>query len=293
MRRRYHIVHQPQVNSPVTDFPDPLRLTHMTWPEVESARDSVRLVAIPLGSIEQHGPNSSFDTDSVIVEELTLRMASRFHPQILVAPTVPFGMSAYHMGFPGSITLRTATYLHVLEDNVQSLLHHGFDRFLFTNWHNGNEPVMNMALQTIPTRHPITFMSGISFYDLEDDDLFKELVKSDTWGHADELETSELLTLRPDRVKQDALAPGAVRPEGRKARHRFWRSGIRMSTDFLDFTSNGAVGDATRADLNDGWRMMQVIEQRLDQLICDLLDAPDDLVSRGRIPMWRKDTETQ
>ena len=67
---------------------------------------------------------------------------------------------------------------------------------------------MNLAMQTIPTRYPITFMSAISFYDLEDDDLFDELVKSDTWGHADELETAELLTLRPDRVKQDALTAG-------------------------------------------------------------------------------------
>ncbi len=263
----------------------------MTWPEAAAARESVRLVAIPLGSIEQHGPNSSFDTDSVIAEDLTLRMAARFHPRILVAPTVPFGMSAYHMGFPGSITLRTSTYLHVLEDNVQSLLHHGFDRFLFTNWHNGNEPVMNLAMQTIPTRYPITFMSAISFYDLEDDDLFDELVKSDTWGHADELETAELLTLRPDRVKQDALTAGAVRSEGRPTRQRFWRSGIRMNTDFLDFTANGAMGDATLTQLADGQRMMDLIEQRVDRLIEDLLNAPDDLLARGRIPMWRKGLE--
>ncbi|MCH2571370.1 MAG: creatininase family protein, partial [Planctomycetes bacterium] len=82
------------------------------------------------------------NTDLVICEDLTLRLAQRFHPQVLVAPTIPFGMSAYHMGFPGTITLRTQTLLHVLEDNLESLIHHGFTRFLLTNWHSGNEPIM-------------------------------------------------------------------------------------------------------------------------------------------------------
>ena len=85
----------------MADLPSPLRLTHMTWPEVERARDGVELVMIPIGSIEQHGPNTSLDTDLVICEDLTVRLAERFHPRLLVAPTMPYGMSTYHMGFPG------------------------------------------------------------------------------------------------------------------------------------------------------------------------------------------------
>ena len=269
------------------DLPQPLRLTHLTWPEVAAAREHVRLVAIPVGSIEQHGPNSSLDTDLVIVEDLSLRMAERFHPQILVAPTVPFGMSAYHMGFPGTITLRPTTYLHLLEDNIAALLHHGFTRFLFTNWHNGNAPVLNLATQTFPGRHPIDFLATLSFYDLEDDVLEKDMVKSDTWGHADELETAELLALRPDRVKQDALVAGAVNDDGRSMRRRFWGREIRRNMDFLDFTANGAVGDATLTNLADGQRMIAAIEANVDELIRKILAAPDELLARGRIPHWR------
>ena len=268
-------------------LPPPLRLTHMTWPEVEAVRDSVRLVAIPLGSIEQHGPNSSFDTDLVIVEDLTLRLAQRFHPQILVAPTIPFGMSAYHMGFPGTITLRPQTYLHVIEDNIASLVHHGFDSFLFTNWHNGNEPVMTLALQTLPNRYPVRFMAGLSLYDLEDEELEKKIIKSDTWGHGDELETAELMAVRPDRVKTGALEAGAIRGRGRLQRHRFWRH-IRFNIDFSDFTDNGAVGDATIATIDDGREMINVIEHRTDALVRDILDAPDELIAQGRILQWRE-----
>ena len=151
----------------MNNLPATLRLTHLTWGEIAALRDQVKVVAIPIGSIEQHGPNTSLDTDLVICEDLTLRLAQRFHPQVLVAPTIPFGMSAYHMGFPGTITLRTQTLLHILEDNLESLIHHGFTRFLLTNWHSGNEPIMTIAMQTLPTRLPLDFLAGISFYDLK------------------------------------------------------------------------------------------------------------------------------
>ncbi len=272
----------------MTDLPAPLRLTHMTWPEVERARGGVELVALPVGSIEQHGPNTSLDTDLVICEDLTWRLAERFHPRVLVAPALPYGMSTYHMGFPGTITLRPQTMLHVLEDCLASLVHHGFTRFLLTNWHNGNVPAMTLAMQTLPTRLPLDFLAALSFYDLEDDDLEDEIVKSPTAGHACELETAELMALRPDRVKTDSLAPGDLGPRGHRTRQRFWRRSVRRSHDFADFTANGAVGNATLATAADGWRMIHVIEERADQLLTAILNAPDDLLARGRIPAWRR-----
>ncbi|MBM4437248.1 MAG: creatininase family protein [Actinobacteria bacterium] len=271
----------------MSEFPRPLRLTHLTWPEVARLRPQVRLVAIPVGSIEQHGPNSSLDTDSVICEDLTLRLAERFHPQILVAPVVPFGMATYHMSFPGTLTMRPATYLALLEDVVASLLHHGFDTFLITNWHNGNEAGLTLAMQGLPTRYPLRFLGTLSFYDLEPEELEKELIKSDSWGHADELETGELLALRPDRVKVDALTPGALTPDGLSTRRRFWRRRIMRSSDFSDMTTNGAVGNATLASAADGRRMLAAIEERADELVRDLLNAPAAMLQRGRILQWR------
>ena len=131
-------------------------------------------------------------------------------------------MSAYHMGFPGTITLRTQTYLHVIEDNVASLMHHGFDAFLFTNWHNGNEPVLTLALQTLPTRYPARFMAGLSLYDWKTPPLAERIVQSDTSGHADELETAELLAVRPGpREDRRAGSRGLARRLALAAQLRF------------------------------------------------------------------------
>ena len=146
---------------------------------------------------------------------------------------------------------------------------------------------MTLAMQTLPTRLPLDFLAAISLYNLEDDELEAEIVKSPTSGHACELETAELMALRPDRVKTDSLAPGDLTPRGSRLRQRFWRRSIRRNHDFSDFSANGAVGDATLATAEDGWRMLNVIEERADKLITTLLDSPDDLLARGRIPGWR------
>ena len=80
-------------------------LTHRSWPEVRSALETVRLAIRPTGSCEQHGPNMTLETDAAICSALTERLAQRLYLWALLAPLVPWGISAHHMSFPGTITL--------------------------------------------------------------------------------------------------------------------------------------------------------------------------------------------
>jgi creatinine amidohydrolase/Fe(II)-dependent formamide hydrolase-like protein len=41
-------------------------LTDMTWPEVKARLRKVRLAILPTGSMEQHGPHLTFETDIAI-----------------------------------------------------------------------------------------------------------------------------------------------------------------------------------------------------------------------------------
>lgn len=79
-------------------------LTHMSWPEVRSALETVRLAIIPTGSCEQHGPNMTLETDAAICYALAERLAQRLYPRALLAPLLPWGVSPHHMNFPGTIT---------------------------------------------------------------------------------------------------------------------------------------------------------------------------------------------
>jgi len=63
-------------------------------------------------------------------------MAERL--EVLVAPTINFGMAQHHMQFPGTIALKPTTLLAVVKDIVTSLALHGFRHLYFLNGHGGN-----------------------------------------------------------------------------------------------------------------------------------------------------------
>jgi creatinine amidohydrolase len=112
-------------------------LPHMTWPEVKDLLTRTDIVIIPVPSTEQHGLHGPMGTDYYAGIETAKLIAQR--TDALVAPILYVGQSPYHMEFPGSITLSAETLQRVYFEASQSLIRHGFRRFLFYNSHAGNQ----------------------------------------------------------------------------------------------------------------------------------------------------------
>ncbi len=113
-----------------------MRLQLRTWPEVEAYLKHADGVIVPIGSTEQHGPTGHLGTDALTAETISLGVGKE--TGALVGPTIHVGIAQHHMAFPGTITLRPSTLIHVLVDTVTSLAAHGFRRFLFINGHGGS-----------------------------------------------------------------------------------------------------------------------------------------------------------
>jgi creatinine amidohydrolase len=73
---------------------------------------------------------------------------------VLVAPILFPGQSPYHMEFPGTITLSSETLQRVYFEASQSLIHHGFRRFLFLNSHSGNQYVTRFVVDRLNQETP-------------------------------------------------------------------------------------------------------------------------------------------
>ena len=253
----------------------PLLLSELSWPELQKLLPDIRLVIQPVGSLEQHGPNTALETDTAIADEISKIASARLWPKVLVAPAIPWGFAPYHMGFPGTVTMRPETVIAVLRDVFRSLQRHGLNRWLMTNFHSGNEAMIGMAVQSLTRELEPDFLGSCSLYALEPDEIEEQIKKSEFVGHACEVETSELMYLRPDLVKIHALQPGISSGEGGSVRRRFWQRGVRVAWTFDDATYNGALGDSRHASYEAGKSMVEAILDEFDSVLIDIIEKWD------------------
>jgi len=170
-------------------------LAHMSWAEAEEFLKGSDMVIIPMGSIEQHGPQLPLGTDFLDALEVALLVAQRC--EVVVAPAVMVGYSEHHMGFPGTLTISTETLQQVVFEVAQSLVRHGFKKIMLLNRHGGNNTAVNTAVHRINHQTEATAVDISSLQPLQGTEL--PPAPQIDW-HAGVGETSLMLYLTPSLV---------------------------------------------------------------------------------------------
>ena len=98
------------------------------------------MLAVPLGSLEQHGPHLPLDTDSRIACAVAAGLAARCEG-ITVAPAVSYGASGEHADFPGTLLIGHEVLTGLLMELVRSA-RRSFAGVVFVNAHGGNEDAL-------------------------------------------------------------------------------------------------------------------------------------------------------
>jgi creatinine amidohydrolase len=119
-----------------------VRIVDMNWMQVEEYLKGDDRAVIPLGSTEQHS-YLSLGTDAILAERLATEAAEPLG--VPVFPVLAYGITPYFLKFPGSVSLRVATYLAAVRDILDSLYGQGFRRFVLVNGHGGNSPAASFA----------------------------------------------------------------------------------------------------------------------------------------------------
>jgi creatinine amidohydrolase len=123
------------------------------------------LVVIPVGAVEQHGPHLPVGHDSYNVQQIAEMAVMRTGDRaILVTPTISYGASQHHLGFCGTMSLRSSTFLALLCDLGVSLAAGGFRKLFFLNGHGGNRHILRAAVMDLVHDHGCDLIVGTSEY---------------------------------------------------------------------------------------------------------------------------------
>ncbi|KAA9158437.1 mycofactocin biosynthesis peptidyl-dipeptidase MftE [Amycolatopsis acidicola] len=202
-------------------------LADLSWPELGR-----RILAVPLGAVEQHGPHLPYTVDTEVALALCERVAAQ-REDVVVAPPLPFGSSGEHAGFPGTLSIGQEATETVIVELVRSA--DSYAGVILVCGHGGNVEPLRRAMKT----------------------LRYEGRNVRAWGpggppddtHAGRVETSVMLALRPSAVRLDRLEAGNTAPLPHLI-NQLREGGVRA------VSPNGVLGDPVGASAEEGERIL-------------------------------------
>ena len=195
------------------------RLAEIPFPEVERvARSGRALVIMPVGVVEEHGAHLPLGLDSFAAEayaEATGPHLGEKGYDVIIAPTLSYGVARAAIDFPGTLSLEPETLKLLVVDIGRSLARHGLDRLVILNGHRdlSHMKALEAARGTLIEDNAAQVLC-VGF--TSDPDLtaacyrvgvpeLSRSVRPDREGHGGEWETSLALHAFPKLVREDII----------------------------------------------------------------------------------------
>ncbi len=234
-----------------------LGLGQQRWPKVDPGEV---LLLVPVGSVEQHGPHLPLATDTMIANAVTRAAAERLvstGARVLVAPSVNYGASGEHEGFPGTVSIGHEALLLLLAEFGRSACQWA-SGVVFVNGHGGNAATLTKAVELLRYEGRAVAWTSTALPDAD--------------AHAGETETSLLRFLAPWSVRVDLMAAGATEPVVRADAPAARRRACAGSPP------NGVLGDPTTSSVERG---RELFDRLVRNLVAELTAL--DVTANGRL----------
>ncbi|MCL2007158.1 MAG: creatininase family protein [Treponema sp.] len=230
-------------------------LNEFTGRELEDLlKDPSKVTAIcTFGSCESHGPHCCLGPDTFVPTEVARRVAERLE-NVVVVPCLPYGTSINYNKFPMSITLRYETVIAVAEDILESLINNGIKKIYILNGHDGNIPALEIAAHKVKDRHLDAKILYLPAWWEKVGPVMGD--RFEVWnglGHGGEGETSIMMAVRPELVDLKC-AKTQVPQDLIKASEK-----ANVIWDIKEISETGATGDPTKASIEKGKRMLDIL----------------------------------
>lgn len=249
----------------------PYILAETNWNALKDA--NFDLAVLPWGATEAHNYHLPYSTDNFEADALaagSAKVAWEKGGKVIVLPTVPFGVNTGQSDIYLDINLNPSTQYAILCDVVEVLNRQGIYKLLIFNSHGGNN--FKPLVRELGLKFPKMFISFSNWPQAVDkSDYFQE--KGD---HADEMETSLMLYLKPELVlPKEKWGSGASKKYKIKAFSEGW---VWAERKWSQISEDTGVGNPMYSTSEKGERFYKDVTEKMGNFLFELCKADiDDL----------------
>jgi creatinine amidohydrolase len=245
------------------------RLAELTLPQLQSNRPDV--VVLPFGATEPHGGHLPYGTDIFETAAIADRACERAREQgarVVALPTIPFGVQTSQQTYPLAMNLYPSTLNQILSDLTESLDNSGVEKAVILNGHGGND--FYTHLKEMYGKRKV-FLVQVNWYAMCRK-LAEELF-TPGGDHANDMETSLVLHLRPELVDMTAAGAQSTAEFRLSAMRAGW---VRAPRPWEKYTRDSGAGDPRAATAEKGHRFFDAVCEELATFLVELSDAKMD-----------------
>lgn len=244
----------------------PFILAETNWEALKTERFD--LAILPWGATEAHNYHLPYAADVIesdFIAAESARLAWEKGAKVVVLPTIPYGVNTGQRDVYLDMNILPSTQLAILNDIVQVLSHHGINKLLILNSHGGND--FKALVRELGYKFPNMFISFANWYQaLNLSEYFEN-----TCDHADEMETSLLLHLRPGLV-----LPFGKWGDGKAKKNKineFSQGWAWAERKWPQVTDDTGVGDPRLATPEKGERFFRDLTEKISNLLVAISNA--------------------
>jgi len=174
----------------------PYILAETNWKDIRESE--IEVAVLPWGATEAHNYHLPYATDNYQIEAIAAEAGKRAFKngcKLIILPNIPFGVNTGQADILLDINLNPSTQLSILADIIEVLNRQGIYKLILLNGHGGNN--FKPILRELGLKYPKMFLITTNFFEVTNKHQFFE----EKGDHADEMETSLMLHLRPELVK--------------------------------------------------------------------------------------------
>ncbi|PKO99103.1 MAG: creatininase [Bacteroidetes bacterium HGW-Bacteroidetes-8] len=178
----------------------------VAWEELTSGdfakavSESGGVCIIPMGVMEKHGQHLPLGTDLYTARDISLKAAQKEYA--IVFPAYFAGQIFEAKQQPGTVAYSADLIYKLLDETCREISRNGIKKIILMNSHGGNN---NFLLYFCQPQLESARDYAVYLYRPEVDPQIQKSIaalrKSTTGGHADEVESSIMMYIRPDLVK--------------------------------------------------------------------------------------------